>query len=89
MAEYYGFTLDVHVSVRPFVRILFPDDNLSKQRIFTKIDMCIGIVGIWLGIANGQISSIFVICPRHDNVFTLLLLLFFFIYFFLCVSFNA
>ena len=38
----------------------FPDDNLSKhQWIFTKLGMCIDIVEIWFGIANGQISSIF------------------------------
>ena len=50
----------------------FPDDNLSKhQWIFTKLDMCIDIVEIWFGIANGQISSIFygVICPRHAHIF--------------------
>ena len=31
--------------------------------------MCIYIVEIWFGIANGQISSVFdrVICPWHDN----------------------
>ena len=35
----------------------FPDDNLSKRQwIFTKFSMCIDIVEIWLGIANGQIS---------------------------------
>ena len=48
----------------------FPDDNLSKhQWIFTKLGMCIDIVEIWFGIANGQISSMFdrVICPGHDN----------------------
>ena len=35
----------------------FPDDNLSKYE------------GIWFGIANGQILSMFdsVICPRRDN----------------------
>ena len=34
----------------------FPDDNLSKhQWIFTKLGMCIDIVEIWFGIANGQI----------------------------------
>ena len=38
----------------------FPDDNMSKhQWIFTKLGMCIDIVEIWFGIANGQISSIF------------------------------
>ena len=32
--------------------------------------MCIDIVEIWFGIANGQISSIFdgVICPRHAHI---------------------
>ena len=39
----------------------FLDINLSKcQSVFTKRGMCIDIVEIWLGIANGQISSIFV-----------------------------
>ena len=48
--------------VRPSV------DNLSKhQWIFTKLGMCIDIVEIWFGIANGQISSNFygVICLRR------------------------
>ena len=57
VAGYYGFTLDVRVSVRPSVRFSFPDDNLSKhQWIFTKFGMCIDIVEFWFGIANGQIS---------------------------------
>ena len=50
----------------------FPDDNLSKhQWIFIKLGMCIDIVEIWFGIANGQISSIFdrVLCPRHAHIF--------------------
>ena len=54
-------------SIRPSV-FSFPDDNLSKhQWIFTKLGMCIDIMEIWFGIANGQISSIFdgVICPRR------------------------
>ena len=73
VAGYYGFTLDVHVSirqsvcpsvcqsyVRPFIHFSFTDDNLSKiQWIFTKLGMCIDIVEIWFGIANGQISSNF------------------------------
>ena len=43
-------------SVRPSV-FSFPDDNLSKhQWIFTKLGMCIDIVEIWFGIANGQVS---------------------------------
>ena len=77
MAGYYGFTLDVRVSVRPSVnrtsvRILFPDDNLSNhQMIFTKFGVCIDIVEVWFGIANGQISSNFdgVIFPRHAHIF--------------------
>ena len=65
VAGYYGFTLDVRVSVRPSavrpsIRFSFQDDNLSKcQWIFTKLCMCIDIVDIWFGIANGQISSNF------------------------------
>ena len=54
---------------RPSVRS-FQDDNLSKyQCTFTKLDVCIGFVESWFGIANGQISSIFdgVVCSQHDN----------------------
>ena len=68
MVGYYGFMLDVRVSVR----FSFPDDNLSKhQWTFTKLGMCIDIVEIWFGIANGQISLNFygVYCPRHAHVF--------------------
>ena len=54
--------LSVHI-------FLFPDESLSNiyQWIFTKLDMCIDIVYIWFGIANGQISSIFdkVICQTR------------------------
>ena len=56
--------------VDPSVRFSFPDDNLSKlQWIFTKIGLCIAVVEIWFGIANGQILSVFdrVIWIRHDN----------------------
>ena len=80
MAGYYGLTLVVRLSIRrtctvyvsPSICFLFPDDNMSKhQWIFTKLGMCIDIVEIWFGIANGQISSIFdgVICPRHAHIF--------------------
>ena len=61
----------VRPSVYP-VRFSFPDDNLSKhQWIFTKLSICIDIVEIWFGIANGQILPIFygVICPRHAHIF--------------------
>ena len=56
------------LSARDMPIFPFPDDNLSKhQWIFTKLGMCIDIVEICFGIANGQISSIFdgVICPRR------------------------
>ena len=38
----------------------FPDDNLREcQLIFTLLGMCIDIVEIWFGVANGQILLIF------------------------------
>ena len=59
-------------SGRLSVHFSFPDNNLSKhQWIFTKLGMCIDIVDIWFGIADGQISSNLyrVICPRHAHIF--------------------
>ena len=54
MAGYYGFTLDVQ---RPSVCFFFRDYNLSKyQWICTKLSMCIDIVELWFGIANGQVT---------------------------------
>ena len=50
----------------------FPDDSLSKhQWIYTKLGICIDIVEIWFGIANGRNSSNFdrVICQRHAHIF--------------------
>ena len=48
-----GGVLWFHVG-HPSVCFSFPDDNLSKhQWIFTKHGMCIDIVEIWFGIANG------------------------------------
>ena len=75
VAGYYGFTLDVRVSVRPSVRpsvirpsvrFSFPDANLSKhQWIFTKLGMCFDIMAIWFGIADGKFRQILtVICPN-------------------------
>ena len=47
-------------SARDMPIFSFPDDYSSKhQWIFTKLGMCIDIVKIWFGIANGQISSNF------------------------------
>ena len=46
------------LSARDMPIFSFPDDNLSKRQwIFTKLGMCIDILKIWFGIANGQISS--------------------------------
>ena len=59
-------------SIRPSVRFSFPGDNFSKfQWIFINLGMCIDIVDIWFGIANGPISSNFygIICPRHAHNF--------------------
>ena len=58
-----GFRASVHPSVsHSFVcrSVLFSflDDNLSKhQWIFTKLGMCIDIVEIWFGIANGLMGK--------------------------------
>ena len=48
-----------HTSVFSFL-----DHNLNKyQGLFTKLGLCINIVEIWFGIANGQILSFYrVIC---------------------------
>ena len=57
----------IHSSV-----FFFLGDSLSKcQRIFTKLGVCIDIVKIWFGIANGQISLIFdrVICPQQVHIY--------------------
>ena len=52
------------LSIRFF---LFPDDNLSKRQwIFTKLGMCIDIVEIWFGIANGQFHQIFTELSAQD-----------------------
>ena len=54
------------------------------QRLYEH--MCIDIVEIWFGIANEQISTVFAICPRHDNdgvlSFHVFILFYLFIYFF-------
>ena len=52
----------------PSVRFSFPGDNLSKhQSIFTKLGICIDIVEIWFGIANGKISSILMELSARDT----------------------
>ena len=60
MAGYFGFTLDVPPSLRQsYVRQYFVSyDNLCKRQwIFAKFGMCIDIVEIQFGIANGQILT--------------------------------
>ena len=58
MGKFRQFLTELFARDTPI--FLFPDDNLSKlQWIFTKLGMCINIVEILFGIANGQISSIF------------------------------
>ena len=48
---------------------LFMDYNLSKcQWIFIKLGLCIDIVEIWFGIANGQISS--ELSARNTSIFS-------------------
>ena len=59
------------VSARDRSIFTFPDDNFSKYHwVFTKLGVCIDIIDIYFGIANGRISSIFdkVICPQHIRI---------------------
>ena len=51
----------------------FLDNSFSKyQLIFTRLSMCIDIVEIWFGIADGHISSIFNTHPYfHLRMITL------------------
>ena len=70
MGKFRQFLTELSARDTPIFSFL--DYNLSKlQGIFTKLGMCIDNVGIWFGIADGQISSIFdgVICPRHAHIF--------------------
>ena len=78
VAGYYGFKLDASVCpsvsrtfVRPSVFRLRMITWVNINGFFTKFSMCINIVEIWFGIANGQISSNFdgIICPRHTHIF--------------------
>ena len=73
MAGYYGYMLDVRVSIhRMSVRFSFLDDNLSKhQWIFSKLGMCIDIVDLFVCVEvlqpsqpNGVMSSA-VSLPNH------------------------
>ena len=60
----------MELSARDTSIFSFPYDNLCNcQGIFTKLGTCIDIKETWLGIANGQVSSVFdrVICPQYDD----------------------
>ena len=90
MRKFCQFLTDL--SVRDTSIFSFPDDNLSKyQWIFTKlaIYMCIDIVEICFGIANGQISSFFdrITCPRYDSSWVLSFHIFIYLSIFFSVFF--
>ena len=87
VSNWTSVCLSVRLSVsRTSICFSFLDNNLSKcQWIFIKLGMCIDIVKIWFGIANGQILSIFLwsylpkTCPyfgfrmitsKHQWIFT-------------------
>ena len=69
MAGYYGFTLDVRVSVRPpvcqsSIRFSFSDDNLSKYQYL----VCALI--LWrsgLGLLMDKFRQIFTKLSAHDT----------------------
>ena len=66
MGKFCQFVTEISAS-NTFV-FSFMDNNFSKcQWIFTKLGMCINIVKICIGIANGWSLSIFdrVICPQY------------------------
>ena len=70
MGKFRQFLMELTARDTPIFS--FPDDNFSKhQCFFTKLGMCIDIVEVCFGVANGQILSIFdgVICPRHAHIF--------------------
>ena len=74
VAGYYGFMLDVRVSVRPSVvrlsiRFSFLDDNFSKhQWIFTKLKVCALILWIsGLGLLMGKFRQIFTELSAQDT----------------------
>ena len=61
----------MELSVRDTSVFLFLDDNFSDYLCFsTKLGVCIDIVEICFGIANGRVSSIFdgVICSQYIRI---------------------
>ena len=66
MAGYYGFTLVVHVSIRPSV-FSFPDDNLSNfQRLFIKLGVGMNIMEIWIGLLMNNVGQLFTELSAHE-----------------------
>ena len=71
MVGYNGFMLFFHVSVHLSVIcpsiFVFQDDNWSEcQWIFTKLGLCIAILEIWFGIANGKFCQFLKELSAHD-----------------------
>ena len=65
MVGYYDFMLTI--CVRIFI------DNLSKcQWIFTKLGICIDLVDIWFGVANGQFFLFLTVIWPSPSVFLFL-----------------
>ena len=71
MGKFHQILTELCARDMPIPVFSFPDYNLRKcQRIFAKLGVCIDIMEIWFGIANGQISSFDrVICLRHARNF--------------------
>ena len=70
MGKFYQFLMELQSHDTSICSFL--DNNLSKyQQIFIKLGVCIDIVELWFGIANGQISSILdrVICLWNIHIF--------------------
>ena len=70
VSHWSSVCLSINSSVICLSVFSFPENKLSKcQWTFTKLDIFIDNMGIWFGIAYGQILSIFdrVICPQHHD----------------------
>ena len=66
MGKFRQFLMELSARDTPIFS--FPDYNLSKyQGIFTKLGMCIDIVEIWFGIANGQIRQFLTELSARDT----------------------
>ena len=67
MGKFYKFLTEL--SSRDTFAFPFLDKLSNYQWIFTKLAMCINIVEVCFGIANGQILSVFdrVTCQGYDS----------------------